>query len=206
MESEDNNATPSPSAADARRRSGRVVRAPRKFTEEVQNDTSSRRKRTRDDNEEDAENQEPNDSLEEASDEEEAGDESEGDLAPRQKKAKPRAKKPAAKKPKINGSAPAEASSSQAPALRLPNRPKKTVRVAIARKDGNGLYGETPTVERHAPWRDYILTIMQLTYLPPVTLQTMSLRIGFSDTRRTTPLRLQTWSTAFSLRPAAIRL
>jgi cohesin complex subunit SA-1/2 len=141
MESEDNNATPSPSAADARRRSGRVVRAPRKFTEETQNDTSSKRKRTRE-NEDDVENEEPHDSLEEASDEEPA-DESEEDLAPRQKKSKARTKRPAAKKPKTNGSGPVEASASQAPAVRLASRPKKTVRVAIARKDGDGLYGET---------------------------------------------------------------
>lgn len=149
MESEDNNATPSPSAADARRRSGRVVRAPRKFTEEIQNDASSGRKRARDDNDEDAENQEPHDSLEEASDEELA-EESDDDLAPRQTKSRPRAKKPAAKKPKINGNAPAEASASQTTSMRLPNRPKKTVRVAIARKDGDGLYGEKPVQSRRA--------------------------------------------------------
>ncbi|KAI4601933.1 hypothetical protein KJ359_010799 [Pestalotiopsis sp. 9143b] len=141
MESEDNNATPSPSAAEARRRSGRVVRAPQKFIEENHNDTSSKRKRTRD-NDEDAENQEPNnDSPEEASDEE-AAEESDAELAPRQKKSKSRAKKPAAKKPKINGDATAEAAPAPAQALRLPNRPKKTVRVAIARKDGDGLYAE----------------------------------------------------------------
>ncbi|KAK6065762.1 STAG domain-containing protein [Seiridium cupressi] len=146
MESEDNNATPSPSAADARRRSGRVVRAPRKFTEDIQNDTSSKRKRVRD-NDEDAENQDPQDSLEEASDEEPAED-SDEDPAPKQRKSKARTKKPAAKKPKINGSAPVEAAASQAPAIRLPNRPKKTVRVAIARRDGDGLYGKIPAWER----------------------------------------------------------
>ncbi|KAH6648851.1 hypothetical protein BKA67DRAFT_374681 [Truncatella angustata] len=148
MESEDNNATPTPSAGEARRRSGRVVRAPKKFTEEIQNDAtaSSRRKRARDDNDEDAENQEPEDSLEDASDDEPA-EESEADLAPKPKaKSRSRSKKPAAKKPKINGTAPAEAEPSapatQAPAIRLQHRPKKTVRVAIARKDGDGLYAD----------------------------------------------------------------
>ncbi|KAI1847209.1 hypothetical protein JX266_006749 [Neoarthrinium moseri] len=149
MESPDNNATPSPSAAESRRRSGRVVRAPRKFTEEVQNDSTSRRKRGRDDNDDDdddAENQEPDDASadeqlsDEASDEDDQSDTN--DLAPKQRKSKPRPKKPAAKRPKVNGSAPATASASQAPAVRLPNRPKKTVRVAIARREGDGLYAD----------------------------------------------------------------
>ncbi|KAF7520033.1 hypothetical protein G7054_g12899 [Neopestalotiopsis clavispora] len=141
MESEDNNATPSPSAAEARRRSGRVVRAPQKYIEEVHTDASSKRKRTRD-HDEDAENHEPrSDSLAEASDEEVA-EESDADLVPRQKKSKSRAKKPAAKKPKINGDAPTEVAPAQTKALQLPQRLKKSVRVAIARKDGDGLYAE----------------------------------------------------------------
>lgn len=183
MESEDNNATPSPSAAEARRRSGRVVRAPQKFIEENHNDTSSKRKRTRD-NDEDAENHEPNDSLEEASDEEVA-EESDAELAPRQKKSKSRAKKPAAKKPKINGDAATEAAPAPAQALRLPNRPKKTVRVAIARKDGDGLYGEH--LQRQTCFtREFVLTWWQPRFSAPATHRMMWPRIGSNVTSRTT--------------------
>lgn len=184
MESEDNNATPSPSAAEARRRSGRVVRAPQKFIEENHNDTSSKRKRTRD-NDEDAENQEPNnDSPEEASDEE-AAEESDAELAPRQKKSKSRAKKPAAKKPKINGDATAEAAPAPAQALRLPNRPKKTVRVAIARKDGDGLYGEQ-FQRQTCSTREFVLTRWQPRFSAPATRRTMWPPIGSNVTWKTT--------------------
>jgi cohesin complex subunit SA-1/2 len=146
MESSDNNATPSPSAAESRRRSGRVVRAPRKFTDEVQSQLAARRKRARE-NDDDAENEDPNDSADEDLSDDGAGDASDGDddeLEPRQKKAKSRSKtkKPAAKKPKVNGSAPAASSSAQGAAVRLPNRPKKTVRLDIGRREGDGLYGE----------------------------------------------------------------
>lgn len=196
MESEDNNATPSPSAADARRRSGRVVRAPRKFTEELQNDTSARRKRARDDNdEEDTENQEPRDLLEEASDDEPV-EESDEDLGPRPTKSKPRTKKPAAKKPKTNGGSPADAVAKQGTSLSLPNRPKKTVRVAIARKDGDGLYGEK-LVRNTFVISDLALTSRKPTSSPRAIRQMTSQRIGSNDTKRATQPRLLTWSTAY---------
>ncbi|KAI0123031.1 hypothetical protein BJ170DRAFT_122899 [Xylariales sp. AK1849] len=139
MESSDNNATPSPSAADSRRRSGRVVRAPRKFTPEA--DPTAKRKRGLDNDDEDVENEEPGaDQEEEVSDA--AADESEDGLDPTPKKPKSRSKKPATKRPKVNGNAPVATSSAQGPAVKLPNRPKKTARVAIARRDGDGLYAE----------------------------------------------------------------
>ena len=55
MESSDNNATPTPSAAESRRRSGRVKKAPQKYSPEVEVPTT-KRKRARendDDGEED---------------------------------------------------------------------------------------------------------------------------------------------------------
>jgi cohesin complex subunit SA-1/2 len=143
MESSDNNATPSPSATDSRRRSGRVVRAPRKFSPD--NAASKRKRGLENDDDEDAENDAPEDAEdEELSDG--GADESEDEAAPRVKKTKAKAKKPAAKKPRVNGDTPAAVSGSLAPAVRLPNRPRKTVRVAIARRDGDGLYGKTRTL------------------------------------------------------------
>ncbi|KAI2466708.1 STAG-domain-containing protein [Annulohypoxylon bovei var. microspora] len=148
METSDNNATSSPASAPdiSRRRSGRVVRAPQKFSPEPQNDNStSKRKRGPDRDEEDAENESPvEDEDEELSDLDE-DDEVEEEPASRSKKSKSkqpsRSKKPAAKRAKVNGSAPVDVvSASNAPAVRLPNRAKKTVRVAIAHPDGDGLY------------------------------------------------------------------
>lgn len=181
MESEDNNATPSPSAAEARRRSGRVVRAPQKYIEEVHTDASSKRKRARD-HDEDAENHEPrSDSLAEASDEEVA-EESDADLVPRQKKSKSRAKKPAAKKPKINGDAPTEVAPAQTKALQLPQRLKKSVRVAIARKDGDGLYGEQLNLPIRAPSLEFVLKPQQPRFSAPATLPAQWPPIGSSVT------------------------
>lgn len=155
METSDNNATSSPASAPAsapdlsRRRSGRVVRAPQKFSPEPQNDhsSSSKRKRGLDRDEEDAENESPVEEEEEELSDPEEEDEAEEEQTSRPKssksKQKSRSKKPAAKRTKVNGSAPADiVSASNAPAVRLPNRPKKTVRVTIAHPDGEGLYGE----------------------------------------------------------------
>ncbi|KAI1439823.1 STAG-domain-containing protein [Annulohypoxylon stygium] len=153
METSDNNATSSPASAPAsapdlsRRRSGRVVRAPQKFSPEPQNDhsSSSKRKRGLDRDEEDAENESPVEEEEEELSDPEEEDEAEEEQTSRPKssksKQKSRSKKPAAKRTKVNGSAPADiVSASNAPAVRLPNRPKKTVRVTIAHPDGEGLY------------------------------------------------------------------
>ncbi|KAI1377200.1 STAG-domain-containing protein [Hypoxylon crocopeplum] len=155
METADNNAMSSPASVpdNSRRRSGRVVRAPQKFSPEPhpsQNDQlSSKRKRGPDRDEEDGENESPaeaeGEEEEELSDPEEEDDDAEEEPTSRSKKskskAKPQAKKPAAKRAKVNGSAPADvASASNAPAVRLPNRPKKAARVVIAHPDGDGLY------------------------------------------------------------------
>ncbi|KAK8100903.1 Cohesin subunit psc3 [Apiospora kogelbergensis] len=120
MESSDNNATPTPSAAASRRRSGRVVKAPRKYSPEASQGTASKRKRDAENDDEDGENEDPDQAdAEEASgddmDEDQSADE-DPERTPKRSKAKP--KKPAAK------------------------RAKKNVRVAIARRDGDGLYAE----------------------------------------------------------------
>ncbi|KAI1390734.1 STAG-domain-containing protein [Hypoxylon trugodes] len=156
METSDNNATSSPASApdNSRRRSGRVVRAPQKFSPEPnssQNDqTSSKRKRGPDRDEEDAENESPvEEDDEELSDpDDEDDDNAEEDPASHSKRSKSkqqksRPKKPAAKRAKVNGNATTDvASAPNAPAVRLPNRPKKTVRVTIAHPDGDGLYAD----------------------------------------------------------------
>ncbi|KAI0848579.1 STAG-domain-containing protein [Daldinia vernicosa] len=154
METDDNNATSSPASApdNSRRRSGRVVRAPQKFSPEAnpsQNDyASSKRKRGRDRDEEDAENDTPaEDDEEELSDPDDHDDIEEEEQTSKSNKSKSkqksRPKKPAAKRAKVNGSAPIETGSAPlAPAVRLPNRPKKTARVAIVHPDGDGLYAD----------------------------------------------------------------
>ncbi|ORY71814.1 STAG domain-containing protein [Pseudomassariella vexata] len=157
MESSDNNASPSPSAAEATRRrtSGRVVRPPQKFSPEVTSSrngkSTSKRKRVTENDDEDAENEAPDADLSSELSELDDGDDDDDDdesaveePTPRPKKGKSRTKKPAAKRAKVNGTAPtgdATASASNGP-VRLPNRPKKTVRVAIARRDGDGVYAE----------------------------------------------------------------
>jgi len=149
METSDNTATgsPAPSSAAAptstARRSGRVTKAPAKFAPDAP--AASKRKRTAEHDGEDTENESPDD----ADDASEANDDEADDDAadePRRaaKKKKPssshphKARKPAAKKPKINGDA-----SAREPihAAQLPTRPKKTVRIAIAQRDAEGLYG-----------------------------------------------------------------
>lgn len=145
MESSDNNATPTSSAADSRRRSGRVVKAPRKYSPEASQATASKRKRDHENDDEDGENEDPDqpdaeDATGDDMDEDQSADE-DPERTPRKSKAKP--KKPAAKRAKVNGNAPPAGTSNDAPApaLRLASRPKKNVRVAIARRDGDGLYG-----------------------------------------------------------------
>ncbi|KAI1761442.1 STAG-domain-containing protein [Hypoxylon sp. FL1150] len=155
METSDNNAPSSPASIpdSSRRRSGRVVRAPQKFSPQPnapQNDQSTKRKRGADHDDEDAENGYPEEADE---DDEELSDppDDEGDEvdeAPSRSrktksKQKTRPKKPAVKRAKVNGSAPVDtASTPHAPAVKLPNRPKKTSRVVIAHPDGNGLYAD----------------------------------------------------------------
>ncbi|KAI0550762.1 hypothetical protein F4679DRAFT_191685 [Xylaria curta] len=159
METSSNNASESP----APRRSGRARVAPQKFSPEPrpsQNDhvASSKRKRGQDHEEDDDddvenenENEEPDASDEDApTDDEHDDDDADADDEPprRSKKSsqKSRSKKPAAKRAKVNGTAPAATPGPLAiPAVRLPNRPKKTPKVApasLARRDDNDLYSE----------------------------------------------------------------
>lgn len=140
MEFSDNNATSSPAPPSTARRSGRVTKAPVKFTPDAP--AANKRKRSAEHDNEDAENVSPDD-ADDASDA--SDDDSDGSVAEeprRTAKKKPssqsaKARKPATKKPKINGDAPAHAA-------QLPSRPKKTVRIELARRDADGLYGVLP--------------------------------------------------------------
>lgn len=133
----DNNASPTPEGdAAARRRSGRVVKAPTKFTPEPTSQSASKRKRD-DQDEEDGENEAP-ESDEEMSDEgDHESDEDHPAPRSRKKSQTSRARKPSSKKPKINGSQPARA----AHPAGLPSRPKKTVRIETGDR-GTGLFAE----------------------------------------------------------------
>lgn len=126
--------------ATARRRSGRVVRAPSKFTPESNSQTLAAKRKRGDNEEEDVENEEP-ESDEEMSDDSEDRDSDEDHPAPRsQKKSSQtsRARKPSSKKPKINGTQPG----TSAHAASLPTRTKKSVRIDAGNK-GTGLFGTT---------------------------------------------------------------
>ncbi|RBR11520.1 uncharacterized protein FIESC28_08982 [Fusarium coffeatum] len=147
----DNNASPTPDPdATTRRRSGRVVRAPSKFTPEpASQSTHPKRKRDDQDDEDEegqeevAENEAP-DSDEEMSDEPD-NDSDEDHPAPRSRKKASqtsRAKKPSAKKPKINGSKPLRPARVTHAAKSLPSRPKKSVRIEDAALKGTGLYSD----------------------------------------------------------------
>ncbi|KAL2256910.1 hypothetical protein VTK26DRAFT_930 [Humicola hyalothermophila] len=144
METSDNNATSSPAPTSTARRSGRVTKAPAKFTPDAPAATKRKRSTDQDDNE-DAENESPDEADEASDDHDDDADESAAEGTRRaSKKKKPssqagKARKPAAKKPKINGNAPAQ---EPIAAAQLPSRPKKAARVAIARPDGDGLYAD----------------------------------------------------------------
>ncbi|KAI1337472.1 STAG-domain-containing protein [Xylariaceae sp. FL0016] len=145
METDDNNAT----SSTAVRRSGRARNAPQKFSPEPapsQNDhaASFKRKRDAQDEDEDDENEEPEVDEDEQAPTDQDDDEEDDEPTPRPKKSKssqaPRSNKPAMKRTKINGSA---TQGARAPAMKqLPNRPKKTVKLAISRGDGDDLYSE----------------------------------------------------------------
>ncbi|KAM3066582.1 cohesin complex subunit [Clarireedia jacksonii] len=131
--------------ASGRRKSGRAVKAPEKFIPDYPSTatrhTNPKRKRTEDDEEGDASEDggsEPEDD-DESNDEE---DESAGEEELREARRKARSsKKPVAKKPKTNGTA----SYARAPAVRLPNRPKKAKNVTIADDTAEGLYADVFT-------------------------------------------------------------
>lgn len=154
METSDNNATTgSPAPTSSARRSGRVSKAPNKFTPDAP--VASKRKRNSDNDDEDddddpdnddAENEAPDDEEDNnnASDDDDDGSETAAEEPRRAKKkkktpssssAKPR--KPATKKPKTNGDAPGH----DQIVGHLPSRPKKAVRLAITRPTDVGLYG-----------------------------------------------------------------
>ncbi|KAL2179273.1 uncharacterized protein P884DRAFT_298385 [Thermothelomyces heterothallicus CBS 202.75] len=154
METSENAATSSPAPTSTTRRSGRVTKAPAKYTPEAP--TATKRKRNAEPDDEGAENESP-DEVDDVSD---ANDDDADDTAadePRSagKKKRPstttttassssssqtaKSRKPAAKKPKTNGDAPAADS---VHAAQLPSRPKKAVRIAIARGDADGLYAD----------------------------------------------------------------
>jgi cohesin complex subunit SA-1/2 len=144
METSTNTAASSPAPASTTRRSGRVTKAPAKFTPDAP--SASKRKRNAQHNEEDAENESP-DEMDEASDgDNEEAEDSAADEPRRTAKKKKKqsssqstkARKPAAKKPKINGDAQTHEPGHTA---QLPSRPKKTVRIAVAQREGDGLYG-----------------------------------------------------------------
>ena len=145
METSDNNATSSPAPTSTARRSGRVSKAPAKFTPDAP--AATKRKRNADPTDEDAENESPDEVDEPSDDNDDDTDDNAAEeprRAPKKKKpssqaSKPR--KPAVKKPKINGDAPGH---EPIHAAQLPSRPKKAVRIAIARPDGDGLYGAWP--------------------------------------------------------------
>ncbi|PON30205.1 hypothetical protein TGAM01_v200645 [Trichoderma gamsii] len=129
-------ASPEPDTA-ARRRSGRVVKAPTKYAPEP-TASASKRKRNDDEGDEGAENGEV-ESDEEMSDaaSDAASDEDHAAPKPRKPSQTTRAKKPSIKKPKINGARPAVSGT----IARIPSRPKKTVRIDPGEK-GTGLYAD----------------------------------------------------------------
>ncbi|KAK6594859.1 STAG domain-containing protein [Botrytis cinerea] len=131
-----------------RRKSGRAVKAPEKFVPDLPSSavrsTNAKRKRSDEEAEDDASEEEEVEAEEEDEDdeleEESAGEE---ELKEARRKART-SKKPAAKKPKINGTA----SHARAPAVRLPNRPKKAKTVVVADEDAEGLYADVYTSGR----------------------------------------------------------
>jgi cohesin complex subunit SA-1/2 len=141
----DNNASQSPEADASRRRSGRVTRAPRKFTPEPQlgQNAASKRKRNQAGDDEDIDNEALLESDEDMS---EDGPEDDDEHLPSRKKkssksARPR--KPANKRVKTNGA------SVSGHAASLPSRPKKSVRIERLPQDGSGLYGKLKPKRRH---------------------------------------------------------
>jgi len=143
MEMSDNTATSSPAPTSTARRSGRVTKAPEKFTPDAP--PASKRKRAADHDDEDGENESP-DEVEDGEDEEAGSEDDADDSAVDEPKRASRkrasshpvkSRKPAAKKPKTNGEAPSTLNH----AARLPSRPKKAVRIDIGRRDDHSLYG-----------------------------------------------------------------
>jgi cohesin complex subunit SA-1/2 len=136
MDISNNDLTTPPATTGGRRKSGRAVKAPEKFIPNApssqQGASSSKRKRSEENGENDA-----SDIDEEAEDSDSSiASVAEEEIRQSQRKTK-RTKKPAAKKAKTNGTT----SHEDAPAVKLPTRPKKSKRVAIADTSADGLYG-----------------------------------------------------------------
>lgn len=186
----------------SQRRSGRVVRAPTKFQQEIA--TPPKRKHTGEDGGavDDLENGDADDLDAEEDDDDGSGDD--GDDGEANSRSRPKRKangssaaRRAVKKPKLNGASGNHAAS-------LPSRPKKSVRMTIE-TDGDhdsALYGEFRRGIQLG--RLSVLTVcFQPTSSHPVTIATTWLAAGTSGIRRTTRPPLQTSSTAFCLLPAA---
>lgn len=143
MDISNNDVSSTPGATASRRKSGRAVKVPEKFVPDApstqQAPASAKRKRGEEDDENDA--SEIDEDEEEIEEDEESAAEEEVRAAKRKQPKK--TKKPATKKPKVNGTAAHE----EAPTVRLPARPKKAKRVAIADKDVEGLYGRCASTE-----------------------------------------------------------
>lgn len=122
----DNSATSLDQDDAARRRSGRVSKAPQKFEPELSQSAKRKRGQGQDGGFDDGDL----DSEEDDSSEEE-DDSDEEHPAPRSRQPANRRKKPSTKKPKINGAA-----------VRIPSRPKKAVRIEVGEK-GTGLFGKS---------------------------------------------------------------
>ncbi|KAK3325693.1 UreD urease accessory protein-domain-containing protein [Apodospora peruviana] len=141
METSDNTSTGSPAPTASARRSGRVTKAPEKFSPDAP--AATKRKRAAEHDDEDVENESPDDVGEVSAEDSDASDTAAEDEPQRPKKKSSQSakgKKPAAKKPKINGDAPV-ADANHAP-RQLVSRPKKTVRLAIAGREAEGLYAD----------------------------------------------------------------
>jgi cohesin complex subunit SA-1/2 len=136
MDISNNDVTSTPVATGSRRKSGRAVKVPEKFVPDApssqQGSASAKRKRGGEDAENDASDIEEDEEESDATVESAAEDE----VREIRRKAKT-TKKPAAKKPKVNGTA----THDKEPQVKLPARPKKTKKVAIADKSAEGLYG-----------------------------------------------------------------
>ncbi|TVY82271.1 Cohesin subunit psc3 [Lachnellula suecica] len=143
MDISNNDVTSSPAATGGRRKSGRAVKVPQKFVPPSSEPAPSSIKRKRGEEEEEEIENDASDIDEEAEASDatlESADEEE--LKETRRKAKT-TKKPAAKKPKVNGSVLHE----DAPAVKLPNRPKKAKKVVISDDNAEGLYAEVFTGE-----------------------------------------------------------
>lgn len=150
------NATASPDTeTTSRRRSGRVVRPPEKYSPEIQVTSKRKRGAVADDEDHDIDGEDDNDENESPDTDDDMSDATDTYVEGRKRrstsrakssqkapavKKKPATKKPAVKKPKTNG----VASKSLGHASALPSRPKKrTVAIAnVGRPGEGGLYGE----------------------------------------------------------------